>query len=71
MQSINTSTLSTLPGPQGMLKSVITRLAVWRTRRALALLDADALTDIGISAQDAASEAEKGFWDVPHTWKCR
>ncbi|MFK7870716.1 MAG: DUF1127 domain-containing protein [Roseobacter sp.] len=71
MQSINISTLSTHLGPQGVIKGVVTRLAVWRTRRALASLDAAALKDIGISPQAAASEAEKGFWDVPHTWKYR
>jgi len=45
------------------------RLAVWRTRRALGALDADALRDIGVSPAAAAREAQKGIWDVPATWK--
>jgi uncharacterized protein YjiS (DUF1127 family) len=44
------------------------RLNVWRTRRALAQLDADALKDIGLSREDARREADKLFWDVPVTW---
>lgn len=51
------------------LSDMRTRLAVWRSRRALAELDAHALEDIGISAHDAQREAELGPWDVPVTWR--
>jgi len=44
-------------------------LDVWRSRRALARLDARALADIGISAKSAHSEARKPIWDVPGTWR--
>ena len=44
-------------------------LAVWRSRRALARLDARALKDIGLSADRAAREASKPVWDVPSTWR--
>lgn len=44
------------------------RLALWRSRRALAALDARALDDIGLSAREALTEAQKRFWDVPATW---
>jgi len=46
-----------------------TALAVWRSRRALARLDARALEDIGITARRAADEAAKPIWDVPATWR--
>ncbi|MEO9516278.1 MAG: DUF1127 domain-containing protein [Paracoccaceae bacterium] len=44
-------------------------LEIWRTRRALAALDTDALCDIGVSAKAAAQEAAKPIWDVPQTWR--
>jgi len=44
-------------------------LDVWRSRRALARLDARALADIGVSAKSAHSEASKPIWDVPGTWR--
>ncbi len=47
------------------------RLAVWQTRRALADLDADALRDIGLSAEEAQREARRGAWDVPDSWRAR
>ncbi|MEO9685371.1 MAG: DUF1127 domain-containing protein [Tateyamaria sp.] len=49
--------------------SLLTALSVWRSRRALARLDAHALNDIGISAKRAAQEAAKPIWDVPTTWR--
>ncbi len=42
---------------------------VWRSRRALRALDDAALRDIGLSPRDAATEAARPIWDVPHTWK--
>ena len=38
-------------------------------RRALAKLSQDALTDIGLSADQAKIEANRTFWDVPATWR--
>ncbi|MFL4472039.1 DUF1127 domain-containing protein [Tateyamaria armeniaca] len=49
--------------------SLMTMLSVWRSRRALAQLDAHALEDIGISAKRAQAEASKPIWDVPATWR--
>lgn len=48
---------------------IATRLAVWRSRRALARLDARGLEDIGVSAQEADREARLAAWDVPVNWK--
>ncbi|WP_299292744.1 DUF1127 domain-containing protein [uncultured Tateyamaria sp.] len=44
-------------------------LNVWRSRRALAKLDAHRLDDIGVTAKTAAQEARKPIWDVPATWR--
>lgn len=45
---------------------VTTALRQWRarrrTRRALALLDAAQLADIGITREEASSESAKPFW---------
>ena len=42
--------------------------ALYRQRRALARLDAQALADIGLSQSDAQSEAKRPIWDVPSNW---
>ena len=55
------------PTTQGF--SLLSALAVWRSRRALARLDARALDDIGVTARHAAHEAAKPIWDVPATWR--
>ncbi|WP_299679353.1 DUF1127 domain-containing protein [uncultured Roseobacter sp.] len=46
-----------------------TYLALWRSRRALAKLDARGLEDIGVTSERAQIEARRGFWDVPDTWR--
>lgn len=55
-------------GRARLRNSLMTRLSVWRSRRALAKLDARALEDIGVSPQEARREAKLAAWDVPHTW---
>ncbi len=37
-------------------------------RRQLARLDAAALADIGLTPDQARSEASRPIWDVPSTW---
>lgn len=49
--------------------SLLTAISVWRSRRALARLDAHALADVGITAACAVKEAAKPIWDVPATWR--
>ena len=51
--------------------SLRSRLGLWRTRRALAKLDAAGLADVGISEDAARREASLTFWDVPDNWKTR
>ena len=57
------------------VSAALTRLgamiAIYRSRRALAALDADALTDIGLTATEAAHEARRPFWDIPAAWMAR
>ncbi len=57
--------------PRPVLKALVTRLALWRSRRDLARLDARALDDIGITPEAAEREARLGIWDVPQTWHDR
>ncbi|WP_235924227.1 DUF1127 domain-containing protein [Pseudoroseicyclus tamaricis] len=42
---------------------------VWLQRRALSGLDETRLADLGLTADDAACEAGRPFWDVPATWR--
>lgn len=42
---------------------------LWRSRKALAALDSTRLADIGISAHEAAAEAQRPLWDVPNGWR--
>ena len=58
-----------VPAPAAPGFSLMQALAVWRTRRALASLDARALEDIGGTSEKAAAEAAKPIWDVPATWR--
>ncbi len=50
---------------------LLSYLALWRSRRDLAKLDARALKDIGLDSEAARIEARRSFWDVPETWRTR
>jgi uncharacterized protein YjiS (DUF1127 family) len=43
---------------------------VYRERRALALLDAHTLRDLGLCRSDVIAESARPFWDLPpeRTW---
>lgn len=49
--------------------SLADMLALYRQRRALMRLDADALADLGLSEQAAMAEAQRPFWDAPAHWQ--
>ena len=49
----------------GLVALVRHALAVRRTRKQLARLDAAALSDIGVSRAAAWSEANRPFWELP------
>ena len=42
--------------------------SLYRSRRALAGLDEDALRDIGIDRKTALREARRAVWDLPRCW---
>lgn len=44
-------------------------LAVRRQRQALRDLPPEVLRDIGLTREEALSEAERPFWDVPRHWR--
>jgi len=48
--------------------AALNAIQLWRSRRALARLDARMLEDIGVSAEAAAAEASRAPWDVPAYW---
>ncbi|WP_299045638.1 DUF1127 domain-containing protein [uncultured Tateyamaria sp.] len=60
---------STLKPAARRLPGLDTLFSVWKSRRALARLDARALDDIGVDARRAARESAKPIWDVPATWR--
>lgn len=52
----------------GPLERLGVMLAVWRQRRILSDLPRERLTDLGISAAEAETEAARPLWDVPDHW---
>ena len=44
-------------------------LALRRSRQSLATLDDHMLRDIGVSREQAQSEADRAAWDVSPTWR--
>ncbi len=69
----NTQLDSCCPAARKTNRSVWSRLlhriAVWRSRRALAALTTDQLHDIGLSRDAADNEARRGIWDAPANWR--
>ena len=47
------------------LAGVAKAFTIARERRDLAGLDPHMLNDIGMNPEDAAHEANRGFWDIP------
>ena len=46
-------------------------LALRRQRKALAELEDHQLNDIGVSREEAETEAARPAWDVPNHWRAR
>ena len=55
----------------GVLSLILTACAVWRQRRALASLDANARRDLGLSDDEISVETARTIWDVPQNWRYR
>ena len=49
--------------------SLLGRIALWRSRRALLSLDDHMLDDIGLTADEARAEARRPVWDAPRSWR--
>lgn len=60
---------STSPSSRGVWSRVMAALMLYRSRRALAQLDSHILNDIGISREQALSEANRAVWDAPDRWR--
>ena len=53
----------------GVRSRIAKMIALGRSRRALAGLDAHLLRDIGLEPDAALSEARRPSWDVPSGWR--
>lgn len=53
----------------GLPRRLLTLSAVSRSRRSLRLLDDHLLRDIGVTREEALSEAVRAPWDAPAHWK--
>lgn len=42
---------------------------VWRQRQVLKTLDAERLSDLGLTRDQAQTEARRPLWDAPRTWR--
>jgi uncharacterized protein YjiS (DUF1127 family) len=52
-----------------LAETLVLALSTRRQRRQLAQLDARALHDLGLTADQATTEAARPFWDVPAAWR--
>ena len=73
MTTVSTNTAAFISGAvsarrPGLLKTVKNMVALRKQRRDLAALDAEALADIGLTRQDALTEASRPAWDAPNHW---
>ncbi|MEL6914210.1 MAG: DUF1127 domain-containing protein [Pseudomonadota bacterium] len=57
------------PAPRSLVSRFLHLLAVARTRQSLSQLDARTLKDIGLTPEQAQSEANRSFWDAPEYWR--
>ncbi|MEP2640978.1 DUF1127 domain-containing protein [Roseobacter sp.] len=71
MTYINSASCPCAPSVPRRRPGLSSYLALWRSRRALAQLDAKALDDVGLDPATAEREARRMFWDVPQTWTNR
>lgn len=67
------TTLATTPclhhsAPRRARLNLARIIALYRSRTALARLDADQLDDVGLTFDDAHREARRPVWDVPNGW---
>lgn len=51
--------------PASILSILLKGFEVSRQRRALAAMDTVALSDLGLTREQAQREAKRSFWDIP------
>ncbi|WP_370401913.1 DUF1127 domain-containing protein [Sulfitobacter sp. JB4-11] len=56
-------------GP-GLIARFNAARALDRSRRALGMLDASRLDDLGLTNREAQAEAARKPWDAPANWTC-
>jgi uncharacterized protein YjiS (DUF1127 family) len=58
------------PAPRRLtpLARVSAALDLWQQRRALAALDDARLADLGLTREQARTEANRPLWDAPSHW---
>lgn len=61
---------SHLKTPTSTLRLLAMVASTYRQRRALARLEDSALFDLGLTREEADSEANRPIWDVPAAWRC-
>lgn len=54
---------------RGLLSRLVGALAQQRQRNRLAQLEEHMLNDIGVSRQEAMTEANRPIWDAPENWR--
>ncbi len=57
------------PARRGLFATLASLASHYRSRRALARLDARLLEDIGLTESEAAFEARRRIWDAPDHWR--
>ena len=68
MSALTQPRLATRRSARGLLGTVLSLDAAWRSRRALGRLGADRLDDVGLSARDCRAHAESPAWNAPAHW---
>ena len=64
-----TATRTPVASPISVLARLTNAHSVWRQRQKLKSLDDAALKDIGLTRDQAQTEAKRPFWDAPDNWK--
>ena len=66
----NCPTAHLTPTRRTSVRAVLMRAyGLWSTRRALAGLTTVQLKDVGLTADQAITEARRPIWDVPSNWR--
>ncbi|MFT4620209.1 MAG: hypothetical protein ACI95S_002486 [Dinoroseobacter sp.] len=66
MSSSRTLSIGFTPARRSI--SLISLYSLWRSRRALALVETARLADMGLTVDQARAESLRSVWDVPTNW---